>query len=166
MLMHLLRRCRSTAAVCAAALLAACTAPSPAPRVETKPKEPPACVPAAANEKVAGNWLSVRTQKGVTGELRTLITLNPDGTMAYTELLKRGKHPSQGLYEAGCWKREQQTLTLQTLTSNGSPVEFDDPIYTNRYTIVSSTDKTLDLRSSEGVLLKGRRMSPGYRLPF
>lgn len=163
--MQLLRHYRPIAVVCAAGLLAACAAPSPPP-VETKPKEPPSCVPAAAGDQVTGNWLSVRSQRGVTGELRTLFTLNPDGTMAYTEQLKRGKHPSQGLSEAGCWKHDQQTLTLRTLTSNGSPVEFEDPIYTNRYTIVSATDKTLDLRSSDGVMLKARRMSPGYRLPF
>lgn len=161
----MLRQYRPFFMISAVALLAACTTPAPPP-VEVKPKEPPRCVPAAEGESMVGNWLNVRSQKGVAGELRTLFTLNPDGTMAYTEQLKRGKHPSQGLSEAGCWKRDQQTLVLQTLTSNGAPVEFDDPIYTNRYTIVSATGKALDLRDRDGVSIKARRMSPGYRLPF
>jgi hypothetical protein len=161
----LLRRCRPIGGILTVVLLAACAAPS-APPVEIPPKQPPACVPAAAGDRLTGNWLSVRSQKGVTGELRTLFTLNADGTMAYTEQLKRGKSPSQGLSETGCWKSDQKTLTLHTLTSNGNPVEFEDPIYTNRYIIVSTTDKALDLRGSDGLTLKARRMSPGYRLPF
>jgi len=147
-----------------AALLAGCAAPtsSPPPKVP----EPPACQAAAQGEALVGNWLSVRSQKGVSGELRTLFTLNADGTMAYSEQLKRGKHPSQGLSETGCWQRTQQTLTLRTLASNGAAVILDDPIYTNHYTIVSVSDKALSLTEADGTALHARRMSPGYRLPF
>ncbi|NYT58159.1 hypothetical protein H0A65_04385 [Alcaligenaceae bacterium] len=151
------------ASLFAAALLAGCAAPSapPAPK-----PEPPRCQAAAAGEMLVGNWLSVRKQKGVAGELRTLFTLHPDGTMAYTEQLKRGKQPSQGLAEAGCWEHDQQTLILRTLESNGAPVSLDDPIYTNRYQIISATDKALSLKDADGTAVTARRMSPGYRLPF
>lgn len=146
-----------------AVLLAGCAAPSapPAPK-----PEPPRCQAAAAGETLVGNWLSVRKQKGVAGELRTLFTLHPDGTMTYTEQLKRGNKPSQGLAEAGCWQRHQQTLTMRTLESNGAPVSLDDPIYTNHYQIVSATDKALSLKDADGATITARRMSPGYRLPF
>ncbi|MGB6105892.1 MAG: hypothetical protein WBF88_18785, partial [Pusillimonas sp.] len=95
-----------------------------------------------------------------------LFTLHADGAMAYTEQLKRGKNPSQGLSETGCWEHSQQTLTMRTLQSNGAPVSLDDPIYTNRYTIVSATDKALSLKDTDGTTITARRMSPGYRLPF
>lgn len=145
-----------------AALIAGC-----AP-LKTAPPEPriPTCETAAMNDQAIGNWLSVRKQKGVAGELRTLFVLQPDGTMAYTEHLKRGKHPSQGLEETGCWKREGQMLILRTLQSNGSPIPLDDPIYTNRYALVSVTASAITLRAADGVVINARRMSPGYRLPF
>jgi len=148
----------------AGALIAGCAAPSAPP--PPPPKTPPACQAASADDPVAGNWLSVRKQQGVVGELRTLFTLNPDGTMAYTEQLKRGKKPSQGLSETGCWKRDGQAVVLQTLLSNGEPVNLDDPIYTNRYTVLKADSQELSLRDADGVSIKARRMSPGYRLPF
>jgi hypothetical protein len=122
-------------------------------------------VAAAPGEPLTGNWLSVRTQKGVLGELRTLFTLQADGTMAYTEQLKRPKKPSQGLDETGCWQRDGQVLIIETRHSNGVPVDATDPIYTNRYTIVSSNARLLTLKGQDGVI-KAKRMSPGYRLPF
>jgi len=148
--------------VIAAVVLTGCTT-TPTPPA---PKPTPTCKAAAADDALVGNWLSVRKQKGVAGELRTLFTLHPDGTMAYTEQLKRSKHPSQGLAEAGCWQRDNQMLTLQTLKSNGEPVDTADPIYTNRYTIVASGRQSFSLRDADGVLIKAKRMSPGYRLPF
>lgn len=147
-----------------AVFLAGCTAPV------SKPPTPvaavPKCVAAATGEPLVGNWLSIRKQKGVAGELRTLFTLHPDGAMAYTEQLKRGKNPSQGLDEGGCWRRDKQTLVLQTLDSNGAPVNLDDPIYTNRYTIVSVDPNAVILKGTDGAVVKAKRMSPGYRLPF
>ncbi|PLC54802.1 hypothetical protein CR155_04860 [Pollutimonas nitritireducens] len=153
------------AGLATAVFLAGCAAPvtaPPTPPTKTVPK----CVAAAMGEPLIGNWLSVRKQKGVAGELRTLITLNADGTMAYTEQLKRGKNPSQGLEEAGCWRRDKKMLVLQTLESNGAPVNLDDPIYTNRYTVVSSSATALTVKSQDATRITARRMSPGYRLPF
>lgn len=146
-----------------AALVAGCAAPSapPAPKAEV-----PSCRAAAGGDALVGNWLIVRKQKGVAGELRTLFTLHADGTMAYTEQLKRNNKPSQGLSETGCWEHQQQTLTMRTLHSNGALVNLEDPIYTNQYTVVSATDKTLSLKDTDGASMTARRMSPGYRLPF
>lgn len=160
---QLLFRHRYYGILATTALIAGCAAPS-----KTAVPETPAatCQVAAKNDQAIGNWLSVRKQKGVAGELRTLFALQPDGTMAYTEHLKRGKHPSQGLEETGCWKREGQNLVLRTLESNGSPVSLDDPIYTNRYTIVSVTSRAITLRAADGIVVNAGRMSPGYRLPF
>ncbi|MCC2597042.1 hypothetical protein LKR43_11890 [Pusillimonas sp. MFBS29] len=163
MAISLLRPRTVYASLFAAALVAGCAAPSAPPAPEP---EPPRCQAAVAGDALVGNWLSVRKQKGVAGELRTLFTLHADGTMAYTEQLKRGKKPSQGLAETGCWEREQQILTMRTLESNGASVNLDDPIYTNRYQIVSMGEKALSLKDADGTAITARRMSPGYRLPF
>ena len=152
------------AGLAVAVLLAGCVAPGTAP--EPQKTETPSCKAAASQDTLVGNWLSVRKQKGVAGELRTLLTLNADGTMVYAEQLKRGKQPSQGLSETGCWEHRQQTLLVRTLQSNGVPVNLDDPIYTNQYTIVSATDQMLSLQDAHGSTITAKRMSPGYRLPF
>src|SRR3546814_18275164 len=120
----LFRRRAPAAGLIAAALLAACAAPSKQPPPAEKPQI--SCQAAAPGDALVGNWLSVRKEKGVVGELRTLFTLHPDGTMAYTEQLKRGNKPSQGLSETGCWKREGQALVLQTMQSNGMPIDNND----------------------------------------
>lgn len=148
-------------------LLAACAVTEQAPA----PEEPvraaaPDCVPAAEREPLVGNWLNKRQEKGVTGELRTLFTLKADGSMLFTEQLKRPRQPSQGINEAGCWYREGDELVLHTYTSNGAPVDPEDPIYLNRYRILSVSQEQLDLRSAQGTELRTQRSSPGYRLPF
>ena len=145
--------------------LAACAPIKPAPAPAAEPPARPSCTAAAAGDPLVGNWLSVRSQKGVAGALRTLYTLNADGTMHYVEQIKRPRAPSQGLYESGCWSHDGQTLTLRTLESNGSPVTLDDPIYTNHYRVVRVTAAELQI-SGPGGAAKARRMSPGYRLPF
>ncbi|MBV2180437.1 hypothetical protein [Castellaniella sp. MT123] len=156
----------SMAAVGAAVLgsLAACapTKPAVAPAVSIAT---PTCAPAATGDRLVGNWLSVTSQKGVAGALRTLYTLNPDGTMSYVEQIKRPRAPSQGLEESGCWSREGETLVLRTLESNGSRVNLNDPIYTNRYRVVRADATELRLLGTNGTV-RARRMSPGYRLPF
>ncbi|MGB3290719.1 MAG: hypothetical protein WBA83_15710 [Burkholderiaceae bacterium] len=161
----LFRRPAVLAGLSTAILLAACAAPSqkPPPPVE---KPQPTCQAPAQGDTLVGNWLSVRKEKGVAGELRTLFTLHPDGTMAYTEQLKRGSKPSQGLSETGCWTHSGQTLVLQTLQSNGVPIDTKDPIYTNRYVVASQSGKSLTMRRSDGTSIKAKQMSPGYRLPF
>lgn len=158
------RQSTFVAAAASLAVVAGCTVPKKA--TEVAAPEVPVCQAAAPGDQLVGNWLSVRTQKGVVGELRTLFTLKADGTMAYTELLKRGKHPSQGLSESGCWQRQQQSVQLQTLESNGAPVNLEDPIYQNVYAIQLLSAKTLTLQDPNGKVIKARSMSPGYRLPF
>lgn len=147
------------------ALLASCALP-PTDTPDAREQTRPACSPSEAADGLIGNWLVVRTQKGVAGELRTLFTLNPDGSMAYTEQLKRPGSPSQGLSETGCWHREDQTLVMRTYESNGLPVDLDDPIYINRYPIVAADEKMLRLSTPEGVTITAGRVSAGYRLPF
>ncbi len=165
---NILRR-SSWTALLASVLLSACAVKPPAPA--PKPAEPakpvhPACQPAAANDALVGNWLSKHRQKGVVGELRTLFTLQPDGTMAYTEQVKRPNKPSQGLSESGCWSRQNNALVLDTQESNGVITEPGDPIYQNSYAIVSVTARTLVLRGQDGATYRLTKMSPGYRLPF
>lgn len=151
-------------AIVVAALVAACAAPVP----PVEPDDPvrPACTPVAAADPLQGNWLFIRSQKGVAGELRTLFALQTDGTMAYTEQLKRPGQPSQGLSETGCWSHDGQVLVMRTYESNGSLVDLDDPIYVNRYQVMSVDQDRLRLTTSEGAAITARKMSPGYRLPF
>jgi|GEM_PF-559027 len=147
-------------------LLAACGAPVKEAAVTPAAPTPPDCQPAAEDDPVVGNWLNKRQQKGVTGELRTLFTLKADGSMLFTEQLKRPRQPSQGINESGCWSREGQSVVLRTYTSNGVPVDIDDPIYTNRYRIGALQTDELLLIDAFGQELRTQRTSPGYRLPF
>lgn len=144
--------------------LAGCTSPAPTP-VPTAAATLPACQAVHSDEVLIGNWLSVSNQKGVAGTLRTLYTLNADGTMVYVEQVKRPGKPSQGLHESGCWRRDGAQLVLQTLLSNGSPVDASDPIYVNRYQVQQAGAAELSMRGDAGAV-RARRMSPGYRLPF
>lgn len=162
----LLRKRNPLLVIVAAAMMTACAVSTPPTEPDTQAQVRPACTPIADAEPLLGNWLAVRTQKGVTGELRTLFTLQADGSMAYTEQLKRPGQPSQGLSETGCWHRDGQVLVMRTYESNGSPVNLDDPIYINRYPVISVDDSMLRLNTPEGVSITARQMSPGYRLPF
>lgn len=162
--MQAVRRLRGAASLAALVALAACAPVTPPPKVQA-PAQPPTCVAPASGDSLAGNWLSVKSEKGVAGALRTLYTLNPDGTMKYVEQIKRPRTPSQGLYETGCWSHENQTLILRTLQSNGVPVNLSDPIYTNRYRVQQVTATELRVLGPNGPV-RARRMSPGYRLPF
>lgn len=157
-------RLRAGAGLAVLVTLAACAPTTPPPRVQAT-AQPPSCVAAAPGDSLAGNWLSVSSEKGVAGALRTLYTLNPDGTMNYVEQIKRPRTPSQGLYETGCWSHEGQTLVLRTLRSNGVLVNLSDPIYTNRYRVQQVTTTELRMSGPNGAV-RARRMSPGYRLPF
>ncbi len=126
---------------------------------------PPACVAAAAGDKLVGNWLTTSSQKGVAGALRTLYTLNADGSMNYVQQIKRGNLPSQGIYESGCWSHSGSDLTIRTYESNGLMVNLQDPIYINKFRILSVDNTYLKIKGSEGEI-RAKRMSPGYRLPF
>ncbi|MGB3424807.1 MAG: hypothetical protein WBF84_01515 [Castellaniella sp.] len=145
--------------------LAACAPIKPAPSSAGSPAARPSCTAAVAGDPLVGNWLSVSSQKGVAGSVRRLYTLNSDGTMSYVEQVKRPRAPSQGLDESGCWSHEGQTLVLRTLESNGSPVNLNDPIYTNRHRVDRVNATELRLSGPAGSV-QARRMSPGYRLPF
>lgn len=153
-----------------AALLASCvTLPTEAPR-DTPAKPAPAvpdanaCQPVAAQDALAGNWLGVRRQKGVAGELRTQIVLGQDGDMLFTEQLKRGNRPPQTLEEKGCWWREDGVLVLKTTHSHGLAVDAQDPIYINRYPILQPGGNLMTLGIS-GQEVRLRRVAPDYRLP-
>lgn len=150
-----------TIAISALALMAAC---APVQQQQAEP-EGLVCSPAQASDKLVGNWLAVGSEKDVAGAIRTLYTLNADGTMDYIQQVKRAKAPSQGIQESGCWQRNGQTLVLKTDTSNGVLVNLDDPIYTSKYIITKLTATELQLQADSG-LIRAKRMSAGYRLPF
>lgn len=149
------------------ALVSACTVPVQ-DKQDSSPQAsiPEACTAPASDEPVIGNWLNKRQEKDVNGELRTLFTLKADGSMLFTEQLKRPRQPSQGINESGCWARQGEQIILYTHKSNGMPVDIEDPIYTNRYQIISIDAETLVLQSQAGQQLATQRTSPGYRLPF
>ena len=145
------------------AVLGGCAAPQP----ERAPERPDtSCKAAAPGDSLVGNWLSVRRESGVAGELRSFFALQADGTMNYAEQLRRPKHPPQGLAETGCWHREGSTLVLRTVESNGSPVDLDDPIYVNRYQITRESVERLGLTTPDGARIDARRMPPDYRLAW
>lgn len=125
----------------------------------------PACVPVAADNLLVGNWLSVTSQKGVAGAVRTLYTLNQDGTMLFVQQVKRANTPSQGIYESGCWSYADNEIVLRTYESNGLPVNPDDPIYTNAYRLIDQDGAQIHLHGSAGEI-RAKRMPAGYRLPF
>ncbi len=147
--------------------LAGCAPSTPKAPTAKKPAAAvkPECVAPATNDPLIGNWLSKHQEKGMAGELRTLITLNEDGTMAYTQQIKRPRQPSQGISEQGCWTHNQARLQLQTLTSNGADVDLDDPLYTNTFTVRQPQADQLRLQGDSGSF-NLVRTSPGYRLPF
>lgn len=150
-------------AVLAAVVLAGCAGLRP--DVSEAPDET-RCTASAPGEILAGNWLSVRRQAGVAGELRSLFTLHADGVMHYTEQLSRPGRAPQGLVETGCWHRDGKVLVLRTVESNGSPVNLDDPIYVNRYQVTRESGERIGLRAPDGVQLDARRMPPDYRLSW
>lgn len=58
--------------------------------------------------------------------------------------------------------------TMRTTVSNGEIVDFDDPIYLNRYRVEKVEQAKLTLRElkSGGQVVTARRMPQGYRLPY
>lgn len=152
------------AAIGLGSVLAGCSTPKPHPKPKPAPKQV-VCQVAPPGDPAIGTWLSEFRRKGVAGEFRVLFVLNADGTMRYEDQVKRRGKPPQGLEESGCWRRDGATLVLRTTKSNGVPVEPNDPIYTNHYTVLSQSEQVLSLRGENGPL-KARRMSQGYRLPY
>ena len=123
------------------------------------------CLLAGQDEPVVGNWLSVRKEAGVAGEIRLQIRLHADGSMHYVEQLKRGNKPPQTLSEIGCWYKEGSDLVLRTTHSNGSQVEASDPIYIQHHAIGEVTEKGMVL-NMDGKDIRLRRTKPDYRLPI
>jgi len=150
-------------AALAAAVLGGCAGPSPE---RTQEPVDTSCTAAAPGDALVGNWLSVRRQSGVAGELSTLFALQADGVMNYTEQLRRPGKAPQGLAETGCWHREGKVLVLRTVESNGSPVDPDDPIYVNRYQLTRESGERIGLSTPDGAQLDARRMPPDYRLSW
>lgn len=162
---------RRIGVVSIALILAGCaarkTAQPPAPVAPAAPPTPMACTPAESGSRLVGTWLSNTRPRGVAGDFRALIVLGADGTMDYTTQLKIGKRIRPGLHEAGCWQAADGIVTLQTVKSNGEPVDAADPIYQNRYRIEKTEAARLTLRElrSGGQVITARRMPAGYRLP-
>lgn len=162
-------RCVGVAGV--ALTLAGCVMPkAPVEQVSVAPEaaRPVACSPAEAGSRLIGTWQSNTRPRGVAGDFRALIVLAADGSMAYETQLRIGKRIRPGLREAGCWTLADGVITLQTLKSNGEPVDIDDPIYQNRYRVEKTEPTRLTLRElrSGGQSITARRMQPGYRLPY
>lgn len=146
-----------------AVLLAGCAGLRPSVPVEPDDTR---CKAAAPGDALVGNWLAVRKESGVAGELRSYFVLQADGTMNYSEQLRRPGKAPQGLMETGCWHRDGQTMVLRTVESNGSPVDLDDPIYINRYQITREAGDRIGLNTPDGAQLQARRMPPDYRLTW
>lgn len=136
--------------------------------VEADKPRPVVCTRAEAGSPLVGTWQSNTRPRGVAGDFRALIVLGQDGGMTYETQLRVGKRIRPGLREAGCWQVADGVMTLQTVKSNGEPVDVDDPIYQNRYRIEKTEPSRLTLRElrSGGQSITVRRMQPGYRLSY
>lgn len=146
----------------AAVLVAGCAG---APRQEPRATDDKvSCQAAAQGDEWVGNWLGVNKREGIAGALHVLFTLRQDGTMAYTEQLKRSGKSPQTLNETGCWHRNAETLVMRTTHSNAVAVEPGDPIYTNEYPARMSAGRlVLDGPAGPFTL---KRMPDDYRLPM
>lgn len=104
----------------------------------------------------------------MSGDLRTLTVLAADCSMTYETQLKIGRKIRLGLRESGCWSMIDYIYTMQTTKSNGELVEFDDPIYINRYKVEKLDGARLVLKElkpgAKAVTVK--RVKVDYRLPY
>ncbi|MBR8654460.1 hypothetical protein KDH83_14250 [Achromobacter sp. Marseille-Q0513] len=154
-----------------ALILAGCVARKPAAITEAKPEgppKPPACVPVKSGDPMVGTWYSSSKPRGVSGDFQSLTVLRADGSMAYETQLKIGRKTRPALRESGCWTVADGVYTMRTTVSNGEIVDFDDPIYLNRYRVEKVEQAKLTLRElkSGGQVVTARRMPQGYRLPY
>lgn len=149
-------------ALAAVALLLTGCASAPKPQAEPVDDQKP-CQAAAQNDTWVGNWLGVNKRRGMAGELHVQMILRQDGTMAYTEQLKRAGKSPQSLRETGCWHRQGNELVMRTTHSNAVAVEPGDPIYTNAYTARNS-GAHLMLSGPEGPFSL-KRMPADFLLP-
>ena len=116
---------------------------------------------------MVGTWFASYTPKGVGGQLQTLTVLRADGTMSYETQLKIGKRMRPGLRESGCWRTADGVYVMQTLKSTGEEVDFNDPIYTNRYRIEKVDATTLTVREEGAGVQRhsAKKMPAGFKLP-
>lgn len=154
----------------AVSLLVGCStrhAPVEQVALEVPPARAVTCAPAQPGSPLIGRWLSNTRPSGVAGDFRALVVLEADGAMTYDTQLKVGKRLRPGLREAGCWVFADGVLTLQTVTSNGEPIDTSDPIYQNRYRVQSVESARLKMRElrAGGQMITARRMAASYRLP-
>ena len=152
-----------------ALILAGCAAGKPAAITEAKPEDRPSRRPACPSRAVI-RWSApgIRVPpRGVSGDFQSLTVLRADGTMAYETQLKIGRKTRPALRESGCWTVADGVYTMRTTVSNGEIVDFDDPIYLNRYRVEKVEQAKLTLRELKS---GGHRDRPphaaGYRLPY
>lgn len=163
---------RGAGAACAAVIvLGACTARQqvsapPASATSDAPRSV-VCASAPADSPLVGTWYSSSTPRGLAGTMQTVTVLGADGRMHYESQVKIGKRTRPGLRESGCWSYADGVYMMQTTTSNGEPVDGDDPIYINRLRVESVDRARLVLRDVKpgGHRITAKRMPQGYRLP-
>ena len=126
----------------------------------------PACVPAAANNQMVGNWYIVRKQDGVAGEIQSLLTLDADGRMRQTTRVKQGRNIRSELRESGCWQADQGKLVTKVSRSNGELIDFNDPIYRAVYTVDKVDTTRLQYREDRpgSKIVLAKRMPAGFKL--
>jgi hypothetical protein len=162
---------RYAGAGCVAVMLAGCAVkrPEPPPVVKAAPPPPKVvtCAPPAVGSPLVGTWYSTSTPRDVSGRLESLYVLSDDGKMRYETQLQIGKRIRPALRESGCWTYADGIYTMQTMVSNGDPVDVTDPIYHNRYKVEKLTGNRLVMRDlkSGGQVITSTKMAPGYQLP-
>jgi len=148
--------------------LAGCANEEVGPPMPVLPKAPPepVCQPSKAGTQLIGQWYFVRQQKGVAGEVQTLMTLAADGKLKQQTRVKQGRNIRSELRETGCWAFDASVLKTQVVRSNGELVDFDDPIYTIRYQVDNVTGEKLTFRetSSGSRAMTAKKMPPGFLL--
>lgn len=152
-----------------AAILAGCTTKKPVTAISPPPPpQAPTCTPSRLDHPMIGAWYAVSQPKGMSGDLRTLTVLAADGSMTYETQLKIGRKIRPGLRESGCWSMIDDIYTMQTTKSNGELVEFDDPIYSNRYKVEKLDGARLVLKELKAgaKAVTAKRVKIDYRLPY
>ena len=148
--------------------LAGCATEEVGPPKPELPKAPaePVCQPTTAGTQLTGQWYFVPQQKGVAGEVQTLMTLGADGKLKQQTRVKQGRNIRSELRETGCWTFDASSLKTQVVRSNGELVDFDDPIYTVHYQVDRVTGDRLTFRESRAGSkpMTAKKMPPGFLL--
>ena len=149
-------------------LMTGCAMEDPLPPKPEPPKAPPepVCIAPTKNNELIGQWYYIKQQKGVAGEVQTLMTFAADGKLKQQTRVKQGRNIRSELRETGCWSLETSVLTTQVVRSNGELVDFDDPIYTVRYQVDSVKGDRLMFRESRtgSKAVTAKKMPPSFLL--